>query len=261
MNKRLIAPGALVLMLAACGGGSSGSGSSDSPGLVGTWIQTNDNYSTDTGITFKLRRQTIIVTREGNDFRFTDCISGESLLAPVSETVIDFYEDSVPSLEIKNSSTLTTTVDFGFAKTDVVLNKVSDRTAVKLATVDFTSPSPVSPWDQVCVETILDKNTKDEVKLKAVDNDNAVAVGVNFSFADEIVVGQYDYPSAVNNISGYLNSPLLDAEVFNPVGTVIVSDSSTRTFALDLLFQNTEDSNLVSVAGNIDIHHTWFSYE
>ena len=229
---------------------------------VGTWIQTNVNYSSITEQNFKVRRQTIIVTKEGDEFKFTDCISGDYLPAKEIGSAMSFYTISGLSLQIEDDSTLTVDLDMGYGtRTNVVLKKVSSDTSIILADVDFASPAPVSAWDQVCVETIQDLALSDEVKIRMVDVDNDVAVGLHAVFEGEASLGQHNYPAAVDDVTGYLESPLLDAEVYNPTGTIIVTEDATKDFVIDLLLENSEDSNMVLVDGIIKLDPTWFSFE
>ncbi|HCB40778.1 MAG TPA: hypothetical protein DEP79_13835, partial [Gammaproteobacteria bacterium] len=162
----------------------------------------------------------------------------------------------IPSLQVVNDATLQSTLDFGGAKTDVVLTKVSDETEYRIAELDFDEPTAVSNWDQVCVETVLQGSTL--IKVKAVDNASAVSVGLNIVLSGAVSPGQYEFPSATQSLDGYLNS-VLDVTLFNPTGTLIVTQSSTTDFLLDVEFENDVDNTLVPVDGSIYFDPVWFA--
>ncbi|MBA55549.1 MAG: hypothetical protein CMK89_13935 [Pseudomonadales bacterium] len=263
MIKNNIAVSALAAVLVACGGGS-GSDSEDTArqrNLVGTWIQASDHYYTATGETFELHRQTIIVTDEGNFLEFTDCIAGTSLMARVDNDFVEFYSAGVTNLRIIDDSTLRAALSFGSTQTDVELKKISSDTSIELADVALIEPATVSNWDQVCVETILDQFSDDEVKLKAVNETYGLAVALNLVLDGDITATTYDFSTGTNDATGSIASPLLNANVFDPTGTITVVDGATTDFAVDLAFENSVDNSLIPVVGTIEFDPTWFSYD
>lgn len=266
MKYKMCVMGMGLMALAGCGGGGGSDSTEDferngDGGLSafeGTWIRTNDNYYTANGQTFKLRRQTIVVEQEGDQLRFTDCIEGTSAVATVDNNTVTFLSAGIPSLQVVNDATLQSTLDFGGAKTDVVLTKVSDETEYRIAELDLEVrvPAVVSNWDQVCVETVLQGSTL--IKVKTVDNASAVSVGLNIVLSGAVSPGQYEFPSATQSLDGYLNS-VLDVTLFNPTGTLIVTQSSTTDFLLDVEFENDVDNTLVPVDGSIYFDPVWFA--
>ncbi|MCP5016763.1 MAG: hypothetical protein GY938_16075 [Ketobacter sp.] len=267
MKNSIYALGVLTLGLAGCGGGGGGDTSVDnaytsSDNLAGTWVQSNVNYVTASGDVFKTRRQTIIVERDANMFTFTDCITGSALTAQVVGDDVQFLGGGALSLERIDRNTLQGQLVSGPYTTDVELVRVSVDETIELADVVFTSSRfIVSDWDQVCVETIVDNAAPDQVKIKATNDAQDVVVGINMTFSGDLSAGQYTYPSASNDVGGYITSPGFAANLFDPDGTIVVSENTTTDFTLTLTLDNSLDPGvLVAVGGVIGIEPSWFAY-
>ena len=260
MFRKMVAAGLIAMACTGCGGGSD-SDDDNKPDLVGTWIQTNDNYFTATDETFKIRRQTIIVTDLGDYLEFTDCISGNTLKAKINNNLVQFYAAGVPSLTIANTSTLTTLIRGGSTETRVEMKKVSRDTTVELADIAITQPEILSTWDQVCVETILDQFLDDEVKFKAVNETSAFTLGVNLMFDGDIAATTYDFSTGTNDADGSITSLTLNADLFDPAGTIAVVDGTSIDFDMDLEFDNSANSSALPVVGSVEFDLNWFSYD
>jgi len=260
MKNSIYALGVLALGLAGCGGGGGGdsvSGVSSSNGLEGTWIQTNVDYVLASGDVFKVRRQTIVVTKQDDFLYFTDCISGASLAAQVVDDQVDFVSAGVPNLLIENNSTLTTSLVSGSLGTDVELQKVSSDKTVSVADVSLTEPANISSWDQVCLETIL----PDEVKIKAVHNSSETTVGVNLELGRDIAAGLYTFPSGSSDVDGYVTEGADTRNLLNPVGSIVISEVAKTYLDFNLAMDNNINANSDGIEGRVEIDSSWLSYE
>ncbi|AUM13312.1 hypothetical protein [Ketobacter alkanivorans] len=264
MKNSIYALGVLTFGLAGCGGGGGGdsvSGVSSSNGLEGTWIQTNVNYVLASGDVFKVRRQTIVVTKQDDFLYFTDCISGASLAAQVVDDQVDFVSAGVPNLLVENNSTLTTSLVSGSLGTDVELQKVSSDKTVSVADVSLTEPANISSWDQVCLETIVDQFLPDEVKIKAVHNSSETTVGVNLELGGDIAAGLYTFPSGSSDVDGYVTEGADTRNLLNPVGSIVISEVANTYLDFNLAMDNNVNANSDGVEGRVEIDSSWLSYE
>lgn len=281
-----------VLGLSGCGGGGGGGGSGEpdrsgetpapapsvtAAQLVGTWVQTNVNYAdpTNQGALewVKTRRQTIIVERVSGVLRFRDCISGVSLNANLSNNTITFPAQPGLTLNVADASNITTTVIQAGAETDVTLQKVSSNTLAVLADIDATvdlagQSVDRSQWNQVCVETIVDKYAADSVELKAAGSESGISgtVTLKFQTADHFTQGQYNYPSAGNSLTGTfsVNSLLLNTSgaLSNPSGSMILIQGGTTDMYFDVVMDSTSGAApVVGIDGVANLEPFWFDGE
>ncbi|MEE2730181.1 MAG: hypothetical protein VYA55_05130 [Pseudomonadota bacterium] len=265
MRKAFLAV-SLCLGLSACGGGSSGSDDTSGayrsgPDLVGTWIRTETDYYTATGEPFAIHRETVIVTDAGNYLDFTNCVSGDVLMANIDHDVVEFYSAGVSSLHIIDDTTLTVNISQGSTQTELLFNKVSDDTAVVLADVAFTQPVANSNWEQVCVETVLSQNSDDQLKVKAVNASRNITVGLNAVFDGGIQTTVYDFPVGTNDADAYVLSSSLNTVLVNPDGTIEVSQGVTTNLAVDLDFEDSVSSAQRTLRGTIALDTDWLSFD
>ena len=284
LQKEVMILGALLL--AGCGGG--GGGGSDSKrsaeeppavDLSGTWIQTNVNYF-DPAVTkqwMKTRRQTIIVTGAGSTPTFTDCNTGGSLEASVTDNTVSFQ--GLPGVALtlsEDGNTISgTVVAAPNTETQVVLHKVSASTQEISADLDLTVDLggeigavavDHDQWTQVCISSIVDKLYGDTVDVKATGSEGAFSGSVALKFVSTaaFTTGVYNYPSEGNDISGsYTVSLFGSGNLSNPVGTMTLSDSTlTQDFSVDVVMSNTGAvASSMGVSGLLQLKYMWLFSE
>ncbi|RLU01992.1 MAG: hypothetical protein D9N14_00140 [Ketobacter sp.] len=254
------------LGLCACGGGSSGSDDpggtySSGPDLEGTWMRTQRDYYTATGETYSIHRQTVIVTDEGKYLDFTDCLSGDTLMANIDHDVVEFYAAGVSSLHIIDDTTLTVNLSHGSTQTELLFNKVSDDVSAVLADVSVTLPVANAAWEQVCVETNLSQTADDQFQLQAINTRNDIRLTLNVVFDGGIRAAVYDFPVGTNDADGVVDAPSLESVLINPAGTIEVSQGTTTTMAVDLEFEDSVTRALQILRGTIALDTDWLSFD
>ena len=272
-----------ALLLAGCGGGGGGGSdtkrSIDEPSaplvsaidLTGTWIQTNVNYADPEGARqwFKTRRQTIVVSKDGDSYLFTDCNTGGSLAANLSDSTVTFQV--FPGVEFilsEDAKTIEgTIVALAGTETDVALRKVSSNTQADLSiTVSLdTAPVTKSKWDQVCVSTVIEKAGADTVDVKAKGTyfSSPMQMTMHFVAGSEFAPDQYVYPNVSNNdISGTYSADLVgEGNLSDPVGLMTVSEMDKINFSFDVDMLDDQTDSTIGITGLLKIAPEWLTGE
>lgn len=285
MNKQFMWALVATLGLAGCGGGGGGGGSDDSDdlpnlnnvsasNLVGTWIQTNVNFADpmDTGSYewVKTKRETIVVTRSGSGLIFTNCVTGNAAAANLADGVVTFPAFPAWELDVVNGSTMTMTLVQADSETEVELRKVTSSTRAVLADieadVDLEGTSVSTPtWNQVCVETVVDKYEANTIDMKASGSENGVSGTVRLIFSTEsyFVAGQYDYPEDGNITGNFSISSFVlntSGNLSNPSGTMVMVENDTTDMYVNVVLDSSSTLvDTVGIDGTISLDPEWLA--